>query len=98
MTSLREFYLERRRAELPIFLKVLRALPPDKMDYKPHERSPTAQQLAWTLTWELATCVTVAREHRGEWISAPAPSIEEMIPQFEKSSNELVDVVAAMDD
>lgn len=98
MPTLREFYLERRRAELPIFLKVLRALPTDKMDYKPHERSPTAQQLVWTLTWELATCVNVAREHRGEWVSAPAPSIEEMIPQFEKSASKLVELVAAMDD
>jgi uncharacterized damage-inducible protein DinB len=96
--TLREFYLERRRAELPVFMKVLRALPADKMDYKPHERSPTAEQLVWTLTWELATCVEVARDHRGEWVSDPAPPLEEMITMFERSSNELIESVAAMDD
>jgi uncharacterized damage-inducible protein DinB len=96
--TLREFYLERRRAELPVFLKVLRALPADRMDYKPHERSPSAQQLVWTLTWELGTCVDVAREHRGEGRSDPAPPVEEMIAQFERSAGELVEVVAAMDD
>jgi uncharacterized damage-inducible protein DinB len=98
MTTLREFYLERRRAELPVFMKVLRALPADKMDYKPHERSPSAEQLVWTLTWELSTCVTVAREHRGEWRSDPAPPLGEMIAMFERSSNELIESVAAMDD
>jgi uncharacterized damage-inducible protein DinB len=98
MSTLREYYLERRRAELPVFLKVLRALPADKMDYKPHERSPTAQDLVWTLTWELSTCVTVAREHRGEWVTAPAPSIEEMIRQFETSAKELVQLVDGMED
>jgi uncharacterized damage-inducible protein DinB len=98
MTTLREFYLERRRAELPVFLKVLRALPADKMDYKPHERSPAAEQLVWTLTWELSTCVTVARDHRGEWRSDSAPPLEEMITMFERWSNELIDSVDAMDD
>jgi uncharacterized damage-inducible protein DinB len=98
MTTLREFYLERRRVELPVFMKVLRALPADKMDYKPHERSPSAAQLVWTLTWELATCVVVAREHRGEWLSAPPPPIEEMIARFEQSSHDLIESVTAMDD
>jgi len=98
MKTLREFYMERRKAELPIFLKVLRALPADRMDYRPHERSPSAQQLVWTLTNELSTCVTVAREHQGEWKTDPAPPVEEMIAMFERYANELVDVVAAMDD
>ena len=45
--TLREFYLERRRAEFPVFLKVLRALPADQMHYKPGiNRSPSAEQIA----------------------------------------------------
>jgi hypothetical protein len=60
MTS-REFYLERRKAELPAFLKVLRSLPADRMSYKPHDRSPSAKQLVWTLTTELRSCVEVVR-------------------------------------
>ena len=45
--TLREFYLERRRAELPVFLRVLRSIPADRLSYTPHDRSPTAQQLIW---------------------------------------------------
>ena len=29
---------------------MLRALPEDRLDYRPHERSPSAAQIAWTLT------------------------------------------------
>ena len=94
----REFYLERRRAELPVFLKVLRALPADQMQYKPHERSPSAEQLAWTLTSELSACLDVVREHRAEWKTNPAPPLGEMIALLEKSSNELVEGVAGMSD
>jgi hypothetical protein len=38
----RELYLERRRAEQPVFLRLLKAVPFDRLDYKPHERSPSA--------------------------------------------------------
>ncbi len=35
--TLRDFYLKRAKAEFPVFLKVLRALPKD-LSYKPHDR------------------------------------------------------------
>lgn len=96
--TLREFYLERRKAELPVFLKVLKALPADQMHYKPHERSPSAEQIAWTLTSELRSCLEVVKENRAEWKSDPAPPLPEMIVLFEKWSNELIESVAAMSD
>ena len=80
----REFYLERRSVELPVFLKVLKALPADQMQYKPHERSPSAAQLVWTLTSELRAGVDVVKEHRAEWKTDPAPALEEMIALFER--------------
>ena len=42
--STREFFIERFKAERPAFLNVIRALPQDKLDYKPHERNSTAGQ------------------------------------------------------
>lgn len=94
----REFYLERRKAEQPAFLKVLRALPPDRLDYTPHERSPSARQLVWTLASELRSCLDVVREGRAEWKSDPAPPLDEMLRFFEQWSNELVERVAAVSD
>lgn len=94
----REFYLERRRVEVPVFLKVLGAIPEDQMHYKPHDRSPTAQQIAWTMTGELRSCVEVAKNYQTQWRSEPAPPLPEMIALFEQWSNELTERVAAMEE
>jgi uncharacterized damage-inducible protein DinB len=94
----REFYLERRKAELPIFLSVLRSLPADQLSYKPHHRSPSAQQLVWTLTTELKPCIDAVTSGKAEWTSPPAPALDEMVTLFEQRSNELTEAVAQMDE
>lgn len=95
--TLREFYVERRRAELPVFLSVLKALPVERMDYRPSERCPSAERLVSTLTWELQSCLEVAKEYRTEYHGGdPQPALAEMLELFEKRSNELIDVVARM--
>ncbi len=96
--TLREFYVERLRAERPAFLAVLKAIPPDKGDYKPHERSPSAEQLVWTLTGELKSCIDAATKNQAEWQPAPSIGIEEMIAKYEQWSAELADVAASMDE
>jgi uncharacterized damage-inducible protein DinB len=97
MTS-REFWLERRRAENPVFLKVMQSVPADRADYRPHERSPSAQQIMWTMTNELRSCLMVVRENRGEWRTNPLPPFDEMQKMFERSLNELTEAVGSMDD
>ena len=96
--STRLFYLERRKAELPVFLKVLRALPADRLDYRPHERSPSAEQLVWTLTMELRSCVEAARNGRTEWRTEPTPALDKMLEIYEQHHQDLVHVVESMDD
>ena len=97
MTS-REFYLERRRAENPIFLRVMQSIPADRIDYKPHEKSPSAHQIMWTMTNELRSCLMVVREKRGEWKPDPVPAYDEMQRLFEQSLNELTTEVEKIDE
>ena len=94
----REFYVERRRAEGPVFLKVLKALPADRLGYKPHERCPSAEQIVWTLTTELGACLDAATTYRAEWSAQPPPPLSDMVALFERWSNELTEVVSKMDD
>src|SRR5919206_2280814 len=94
----RKFWLERRRAENPVFLRVMQAVPADRSDYRPHERSPSAQQIMWTMTNELRSCLMVARENRGEWKTDQPPTFEEMQRMFEQSLNELTSEVEKIDD
>jgi len=96
--TLREFFLERLAAETPVFLKVLRSLPADAIDYRPHERSPSAGQVVWTLTLEMVAAAAVAREHQAEWKTPPQPPLEEMTALFERSAGELAERVASLDE
>jgi uncharacterized damage-inducible protein DinB len=96
--SSREFFMERRAAEEPAFLKVLKALPQDQIEYKPHDRSPSAQQLVWTLTAELKACLEVVTDGKTEWKEVPIPPLAEMISMYERWTKELSDSVAKMDD
>jgi uncharacterized damage-inducible protein DinB len=96
--TLREFYLERRRAEVPVFLSVLNALPADRLSYQPHDRSPSAEQIVWTLTSELRACLDAATHFRADWKVEPRPPLREMLDLFERRSSELADVVSRMDE
>jgi uncharacterized damage-inducible protein DinB len=94
----REFYLQRQRAEAPVFLKVLQSLPADHIKYKPHDRSPSAEQLVWTLTSELRACLDVVTQNKAEWNTQPPPPLNEMLELFERWSNELTDLVSKMEE
>jgi len=96
--TVREFYIERRRAETPVFLNVLKALPADRLGYRPHDRSPSAEQLVWTLTSELRACLDAATQYKAEWNAQPAPSLNEMLALFEQWSNELTEIISKMDE
>ena len=64
--TLREYYVERLRAERPAFLAVLKAIPPEKAPYKPHDRSPSAGQLV---------CATVVLALFTPFVHAPSTDI-----------------------
>lgn len=94
----REFFLARRKAEYPAFQNVLRALPKDRLDYKPHEKSPSAQQLVWTLAQELGSASELCDTAQTSFPTAPAPALEVMIATFEKNYAGLEERVRKMDD
>jgi len=96
--TLREFYAQRRKAEFPAFMSVLKALPKDQLGYKPDERSPSAQQLAWRITSALKACLDAVIKNKAEWQSLPTPPIDEILEKFERWSGELTERVSRMDE
>ena len=94
--TLQEFYLKRAKAEFPVFLKVLKALPRD-LSYKPHDRSPSAEQLAWIVTYEMKALIDVVDSGKSEWENVTPPGLDEIIGLYEKWSTELLEKVAALD-
>jgi uncharacterized damage-inducible protein DinB len=94
----REFYLQRREAEFPVFMSVLKALPPNQLSYRPHERSPSAEQIVWTLARELKACIGAAKQGKAEMENIPPPPLAEMLAMYERWSKELIDAVSKVDD
>ncbi len=75
----REFFVARRKAEPPTFQRVFAALPPDKLDYEPQEKSPTAAQIMWTIASEHGACADVVGRGRVDWAVTPPRSCDEML-------------------
>jgi uncharacterized damage-inducible protein DinB len=94
----REFYLARRKAEWPAFQRVFGALPKDKLDYKPHERSPSAAQIMWTLASEHSACVDLVDSGRIDWAVTAPRGYDEMLRTFELNWKSLDEKAARLDD
>jgi len=96
--TIREFYVQRRKAETPLFLEVLRALPEDRLDYSPADKSPTAKGIAWVMTRQLRSCIEIIKDGKTEWKNSEPPAWDELLEKFETWSSELIDSVDNMSD
>ncbi len=63
----RKFYLERLKAETPAFVRVVRAVPTDRSEYRPHPKSRSAGELAWMLATSMQASAVLAERHSVEW-------------------------------
>src|ERR1043166_2703044 len=86
----REFFLSRWEPEQPAFLRVLRALPADKLDYKPHERSTSAGDLAWQIAEEFRVLSELKEDGSVKWEARPRPATrDEIVAAYEASADRL---------
>jgi uncharacterized damage-inducible protein DinB len=95
----REFFVERWKQEFPVFVKVLKALPADRLDYKPHEASRTAGRIAWGLAEEVRSVTEIIEKGESHWPNSPEPgSHAEIVKAFEQHGARLTALAASMDD
>jgi uncharacterized damage-inducible protein DinB len=94
----REFFQARRKAEKDVFLRVIRAVPDGRLDYKPHEKSPSAAQILTTIVTEHASCASLVETGRAEFKPTTVNSLAEAVAAFEKNWDDLERQVSAMDD
>ena len=78
-----EFYRERHAFETPLTLQVLRAVPADKLGYKPHPQSSSAEAILWTVVKGLITRNEVAAMGEADITAGPPQSYTTMLAQFE---------------
>ena len=94
----REFYLKRLKEEKGMFLSAIRALSKGDLDYKPHERSPTAAQVLGTIVFEHSACCELLDTGRAEWKPGQITSADQAARDFEKYWDQIDAKVAALDD
>jgi uncharacterized damage-inducible protein DinB len=86
--------------ELPTTLKVLRAFPAEKSTYKPHEKSNSAHQLAWTFVIEnnMAMGSLKGPLNLGGGMPKAPESFQEIVETYEKSATEYMKQLKATPD
>lgn len=96
MTTL-EFFKKQFKSERRSFANVIRALPNDKLDYKPHERNSSAGDIAWFLVLELRGLADIARTGDMHWKQEPNPkSVDAIAAAYEAAADDLERTVGSM--
>jgi uncharacterized damage-inducible protein DinB len=86
MTNI-EFCISRRHAERAAFLRVLRALPEGRLDYRPHPRCKTAAEIAWTIATEEADLATLLDTGKVDFNdTTPAATLSEIVATYERNA------------
>jgi uncharacterized damage-inducible protein DinB len=98
MKTMREYYRQCFEAEKPTFIKVMKAIPADKADYKPHERSTSARDLAWLLATELHDACELIDRGEVNYVYKPAPDVGQAVTAFETHAAALESRLAGVDD
>jgi len=82
-----EFFAARLEEEIPAFLRVLRAIPADKLDYKPHEKNTPAGALAAQIAKEIDSLQGLFDNGIVDYKPNPRPeTIEDIAAMFERGA------------
>jgi uncharacterized damage-inducible protein DinB len=72
--------------EAPRFRQVLEALPEGHLDFRPHERSRSARELAWTLVDVVSLLGEFLRTGEARWEeSTPPDSLREILTAYDRA-------------
>ena len=88
----RDFFIRRWQQEHPAFVEVFMALPPDRLDYRPHPASRSAGELVALLVSAERSCVELCETGRSSYNSGlrfhptdGLTNLNEMIAKYEQS-------------
>src|SRR5262252_4470807 len=92
----RKFFIRRWSQEYAAFVDVLKALPADRLDYRPHPASRSAGELVALLVSLERSCVELCESGRGSFNSLlrfhPTPNssaLEQMVAAYEDHHRQL---------
>ena len=93
-----EFCIARRKAEAAAFVRVIGAMPQDKLDYKPDPKARTAKDLAWMMAVEELALLGVLEKGSCDWpTDAPPATAAAMAAAYEKTAAAVTAKLEALD-
>src|SRR5262249_40133506 len=99
------FFIRQWRKEYPAFVDVCNALPPDRLDYRPHSASRSAGELVALLVSLERSCVELCVTGRGSYNASlsfhsatGSASLGEMVAAYEEHHAELAKKLEDLDD
>src|SRR3989442_8795783 len=100
-----EFFIRRWSVEYPVFVDVCKALPPDRLDYRPHPASRSAGELVALLVSLERSCVELCATGRGSYNSslrfhptAGSTTLEAMMAAYHDHHQALAEKLNQLDD
>jgi uncharacterized damage-inducible protein DinB len=94
-----EFLQHRWTAERPAFQRVLYALPLGEFAYSPHDRSPSAAQIVWTLALEAKACSELIDARECNWAPDPPPvEPDKVVATYERHTADLGERIGRLDE
>ncbi len=95
----REFFIHCWQDEYPVFLKTFRAVPADRLAFRPGPNMRSTGDLVWLQVVEKRCWFELLDTGRIDWkMGPPAMSLEEMIAAYEKAHAELARRLERVDD
>jgi uncharacterized damage-inducible protein DinB len=98
MKTIRTYFQECFQSEKPRFVRVLKAVPADKADYRPHPRSTSAGDLAWLLASELWDACELVDRGEATYTPRATPGLPESVVAYERNAEELEKRLATLDE
>jgi uncharacterized damage-inducible protein DinB len=102
--SNREFFIQRWEQEYPAFVRVFKALPANRLDYRPHPRSRSAGELVALLVSAQQSCIELCKNlksmYSGLRWQEPGGfgTLAEMIAAYERDHDTLGRQLHSLDD
>lgn len=85
--------------EVPRFRRVLEALPENQLDFRPHERSRSARELAWTIVDVASLLAEFLQTGEATWKEKMVPSsLREILTAYDKSASLVTQELTKQDD
>lgn len=98
MKTVLEYYKESFRNERPTFIRVMKAVPADRADYRPHPKSMSAAELLSLLAQELRDACELIDTGQANWTPRPTPPVAESIASYEKAAADLEQRLESLDE